>query len=48
VDKPSKVLDSGKKSIINTSLMHSGAEKKQISALLGGIFQATDFKEKKI
>jgi hypothetical protein len=48
LDKPSKVLDFGKKSIVNTSLMHSGGEKVQIWTPLGGNLQVFDFKEKKI
>ena len=43
---PQKVLDFGKKSILNTSLMHSGGAEARIFALLGGIFQVIDFKEK--
>jgi hypothetical protein len=46
VDKPQKVLDFGKKSILNTSLMHSGGAKARFLTLLVGIFQVIDFKEK--
>jgi hypothetical protein len=46
VDKPQKVLDFGKKSILNTSLMHSGDGKTRNFPLLGDIFQVIDFKEK--
>jgi hypothetical protein len=41
-----KTLDFAKNSDLNTSLMHSGGEKTEISHPLGGIFQVFDFKGK--
>jgi len=41
------LLDFGEKSILNTSLMHSGRAATANFPPLGGVFQVTDFKEKK-